>query len=262
MTYQTLRFQVDDSVAHITLDRPDEANSLNLEMARELFEVAVRCDEEPEIRAAVITGAGPMFCGGGDLKSFAAEGDGLAMHLKEVTAYLHAAITRFSSMDAPLVAAVNGAAAGAGFSIALAADIIVAASAARFVMAYTGAGLTPDGSSTYFLVRAVGLHRAKELALTNRVLAPEEALDWGIVSRVVADSELLEAAGALAAELAQGPTLALGEAKRLLTEGTVTGLETQMERETRAIARAAATADGREGVAAFLEKRSPRFTGS
>lgn len=261
MELETLRFELRDGVGHVTLNRPDAANSLNLAMARELHEVAIRCDVDAEVRAVLMTGSGAMFCAGGDLKSFAGQGAALPAHLKQVTTYLHAAISRFSWMDAPVIAAVNGTAAGAGMSLACAADLVVAARSAVFTMAYTKAGLVPDGSSSFYLARVVGLHRAMELALTNRTLSAEEACDWGIVNQVVDDAELPAAAGKLAADLAAGPTAAFGRTKRLILQGTTEGLESQMERETRGIAAAAASADGREGVQAFLEKRAPRFTG-
>ena len=138
-----------------------------------------------------------MFCAGGDLKSFADQGNGLPGHVKEVTAYLHAAISRFVWMDAPVVAAVNGPAGGAGLSLVCATDLAIAAESAKFVMAYTRAGLAPDGSSTYFLSKLIGMRRAKELALTNRTLSAAEALEWGLINRVVPDAELAAAAGEL-----------------------------------------------------------------
>ncbi len=261
MEYETILFEVRDGVAHVTLNRPDAANSLNFQMARDFFDVSVRCDVDPAVRAVLMTGTGAMFCAGGDLKSFAEQGAALPAHLLEVTANLHAGISRFSWMDPPVVAAVNGPAAGAGMSLVCAADLAVAAGSAVFTMAYTKAGLVPDGSSTFYLSRIVGLHRAMELALTNRILSAEEACDWGIVNQVVDDAELMAVAGKLATELAAGPTASFGRAKRLILEGTTEGLENQMERENRAIAAAAESADGREGVRAFLEKRPPRFTG-
>lgn len=259
MTYETMNFDVRDAVAHITLNRPDAANALNQKMAEDMFQAAVRCDVDPAIRAVVLSATGPMFCAGGDLKSFSAQGDALPAHLKQVTLSLHAAISRFSWMDPPLIAAVNGFAAGAGMSLVCAADLVICAQSARFTMAYTRAGLVPDGSSTYFLSRSVGLHRAMELALTNRVLEADEAQAWGLVNRVVPDEELEACSTKLAVELAAGPTGAFGTTKRLILEGTTETLESQMERETRGIAEAAASANGREGVAAFLEKRPPRF---
>lgn len=259
MPYTALLFEVQNSIARITLNRPDAANALNLELARDLMHAALQCDQDPAIRAVILTGAGRMFCAGGDLKSFAAQGEHLPHHLKEVTTYLHAAMSRFTRMDAPLIAAVNGTAAGAGMSLVCACDFVLAAASARFTMAYTRAGLTPDGSSTYFLPRIVGLRRALELTLTNRQLSAQEAQDWGIVTRVVPDASLMAEAEALAAQLASGATFALGAAKRLLHSGWGETLETQMEHETQSIAAVARTADAREGIAAFLEKRAPQF---
>jgi 2-(1,2-epoxy-1,2-dihydrophenyl)acetyl-CoA isomerase len=260
MEYETLLFEVRDGVAHITLNRPDAANSLNMAMAKDFHAAAMRCDVDPEIRAVLMTGTGSMFCAGGDLKSFSSE-PSLPAHLKEVTTFLHAGISRFSSMDPPFIGAVNGTAAGAGMSLVCATDLAIAARSAVFTMAYTRAGLVPDGSSTYYLSRHVGLHRAMELVLTNRVLTAEEACDWGIVNQVVDDDDLAEVAGQLATKLAAGPTASFGRAKRLILEGTNEGLENQMERETRGIADAADSEDGREGVQAFLDKRVPEFTG-
>lgn len=259
---KTLLFDVKDHVARITFNRPDAANALDLQMGSDLMHASIQASEDPAVRAVLITGAGKMFSGGGDLKSFAAQGDALPGHLKEVTAYLHAAISRFVRMDAPVIAAVNGAAGGAGMSLCLFADLVLAAESAKFTMAYTRAGLNPDGSSTYFLPRIVGLRRALELALTNRVLSAKEALEWGIVTKVVPDAELMTEAQALAQQLAAGATRALGKAKRLLHHSFSESLETQMEIEAQAIADSARTRDAREGIAAFITKRKPDFRGS
>lgn len=259
--YDTLEFDVHDGVAHITLNRPDAANALNMEMGQELLRAVLRCDEDTEVRAVLISGAGRMFCVGGDLKSFTEQGEQLPHHLKDLTTYLHAAVSRMARMDPPVVAAVHGAAAGAGLSLACASDLVVAAESARFTMAYTNAGLTPDGSSTYYLPRLVGFRRAMELALTNRQLSAQEALEWGIVTRVVPDEDLLENAAALASQLAAGATRALGAAKRLLHAGWTETLETQMENETQTIAEMASTEDAHEGIASFLEKRPAEFEG-
>lgn len=261
MEFKTLLFDIRDNVAHITLNRPNEANSINEEMGKDLMHAALRCDEDPEIRAVLISGAGKIFSGGGDLKAFSAKGDQLPYYVKEITTYLHAAMSRLTRMDAPVVAAVHGAVAGAGMSIAIACDIVVAAETTRFMVAYTRAGLTPDGSATYFLPRIVGLKRALELTLTNRMFSAQEALQWGLVTRVVPDNELLAQARAIAFQLAAGPTRAYGVSKRLLHSGWAETLETQMENESQAIANSARTADAREGITAFLEKRPPKYKG-
>lgn len=257
--YSTINLDVRDSVAEITLNRPESANALTYDLAHELHSAVLACDADPAIRALIITGSGRFFCAGGDLKDFAAKGDDMPRYLKQVTAEFHMAISRLNRMDAPVIMAVNGVAAGAGFSLALAGDLAIAAESVRFTMAYTRAGLSPDGSSTYFLPRLVGLRRAKELTLTNRTLTAQEALDWGIVNRVVPDSDLMDAARTLAAELAGGATLALGMAKRLLDSGLNASLETAMEDEAQMVAAAARTEDGRGGIAAFIEKRQPEF---
>lgn len=262
MKFEYILFDVDGGVARITLNRPQAGNALTVAMCLELMHAAIRCDEDPGIRAVLITGSGKMFSAGGDLKSFAASGGGIAPMLKEMTVYLHAATSRLARMDAPVVSAVNGAAAGAGLSLAVSADIAVAAESAKFTVAYTAVGLCPDGSSTYFLPRLIGLRRAQELMLTNRTLGAAEALSWNLVSKVVPDSDLLSEAGKLAASLAAGPTRAFGCVKRLLNESFAGTLETQMELESRGIVDMSKTRDGHEGISAFLERRRPAFTGS
>lgn len=261
MTYNSLVFEVKDGVGLIRLNRPDDGNAITMEMANELLDAALRCDEDPEVRAVVLTGSGKMFCVGGDLRSFAAQGERVSLYLKQVTQPFHAAISRFNWMDAPVVGAINGTAAGGGFSLALTTDIAIAGESAKFTMAYTKVGLAPDGSSSYFLARMVGLRRAKEMALLNPVLSASQALEWGLVNQVVADDQVLPAALEIAARLAKGPTLALGEAKRLILAGATESLESQMERESRGVAAMAGNADGQEGIAAFLDKRPPKFTG-
>src|SRR5437899_408815 len=209
-------FEVRDQVGHIMLNRPDTANAMNFELVKELEEVSLRCDEDPAVRAVLLSGAGKMFCGGGDLKAFAAQPPAqLPAYLKKVTLYLHKAIHRFARMKAPVVIAVNGNAGGGGMSLALAGDIVIAGESSRFTMAYTRVGLTPDGSSTYYLPRLIGLRRTMELALTNRTVTAREAEAMGLITRVVADGELMKHAEGLANELAHGATRAFGGVKRL-----------------------------------------------
>jgi 2-(1,2-epoxy-1,2-dihydrophenyl)acetyl-CoA isomerase len=260
--FRNLQLQIDGHVAHLTLNRPDSANSLNLELAEELNATAHRLSRDSRVRAVLISGAGRMFCAGGDLKAFAAQPEHeLGHYLERVTLNLHNAISTFSRMNPPVIAAVHGSAAGAGFSLVCACDFVIAAQTSRFTMAYTRAGLTPDGSSTYFLPRIVGLRRALELAVLNPVLSAMEAKDLGIVTRVVPDADLMKAAKSFATELAAGATLAIGGTKRLLSASAASTLESQMSLETFTISSISASKDAREGMAAFLAKRPPKFSG-
>jgi 2-(1,2-epoxy-1,2-dihydrophenyl)acetyl-CoA isomerase len=260
MSDGSVLFEVRDNVAHVTLNRPQAGNALDLEMAKQLMAVASRCEANRSVRAVLLSGAGKSFCAGGDVKVFAAQAD-LLQYLREITSYLHLAISRFAQLDAPVIAAVHGSAAGGGFSLAISCDLVIAAESATFLMAYSKIGMAPDGGSTYFLPRLVGLKRAMELALTNRVLSAREACDWGLVTEVVPADRLMTRAEVLARSLAQGPTGAFGSAKRLLHGGWKQTLETQMELESRAIAEAGGTEDGQEGIRAFLEKRKAQFGG-
>jgi 2-(1,2-epoxy-1,2-dihydrophenyl)acetyl-CoA isomerase len=230
-------------------------------LGRELFSASLELDEDPEVRCVVITGNGRAFCAGGDVKDFVDNLGRIGAHIKELTTYLHGAVSRFCRSDKPVIMAINGIAAGGGFSFALSGDLVVAAESAKFTMAYSKIAATPDGSSSYFLPRLIGLRRAMELYFTNRVLTAREALEWGLVTRVVPDAELRPAVAALAAELAQGPTKAYGAAKRLLHQSTWESLETQMELEAQAIAAAGHTEDFRAGVTAFAQKGTPTFRG-
>ncbi len=259
---KTVGFALRDNVAWITLNRPEAFNAIGLDAMQELHDIAGRCGSDRAVRAAVITGAGEKaFCAGGDVAGFAKDPARVDLLIKEMTTYFHMAISRFAWMDAPLVAMVNGVAAGAGLSLVAACDLAVAADTARFTSAYTQIGLSPDGSSTYFLSRLIGTRRAAELYLTNRTLSAQEALDWGLVNQVVAASALRETVAALAAKLAQGPTRAHGGVKKLLLMATQDSLESQMERETRQIVELSRSKDGLEGVRAFVERRKPVFSG-
>ncbi len=261
MNLETIRFNVDGPVATILLHRPDAANSFNLQMGQELLAAANRCASEPAIRAVILSAEGRMFCAGGDVGGFAAA-DNPGELLRGITTGLHAAIQRLQRMNAPLVVAVNGVAAGAGMSIALGGDFVLAAESASFTMAYTRIGLSPDGSSTFFLPRLVGPLQAKRLMLRNPMLSATEALELGLVSEVVPDAELPDAARRLAAELAAGPTLAYGAVKRLLADSLSNSLDRQLELETRMIAELANDSeDARAGIAAFLARQKPEFKG-
>lgn len=261
MPYDHLILDRAEHVATITLNRPDAFNAFNLALGREIFQAVLEVDDDPDVRCVVVTGAGKAFCAGGDVREFADNLPRIGALVKELTTYLHGAVSRLCRSDKPVVMAVNGVAAGGGLSLALAGDLVVAAESARLTMAYAKIGATPDGSSSYFLPRLVGLRRAMEFYLTNRVLSAREALEWGLVTRVVPDAELRTAVAALARELAQGPTKAFGGAKRLLHQSTWESLETQMELEAQTIAAVGRTDDFRDGVTAFVNKKTPTFRG-
>lgn len=247
-------------VARITLNRPDVGNALDIPMGRALMEAAIACDEDDSIRCVLLTGAGRLFCAGGDVLSFAEAGDQLPAFLKEITAYVHSAVARLMRMDKPVVTAINGSVAGAGVGLAILGDIAIADPQAQFALAYTGIGLSPDGGTTWLLPRLVGLRRAQELCLRNRRIGAEEAAAIGMITRVAEEGALVEEAAVVAAELANAATPALGMTRRLLLDSASASLEAQLDAESRGIAALARTAEGKEGIAAFLEKRKPDFT--
>ena len=262
MTYRNLIVERRDGVATVTLNRPDAFNALNLALGREIFDAVLELDEDRSVRCVVVTGSGRAFCAGGDVKDFVDQLPRIGAHIKELTTYLHGAVSRLVRSPKPVIMAVNGVAAGGGLSFALSGDLVIAAESARFTMAYSKIAATPYGSSSYFLPRLIGLRRALELYLTNRVLSAREAVEWGLVTRVVPDAELQTAVGALADELAAGPTLAIGGAKRLFHQSTWESLETQMELEAQAIAASGRTEDFAAGIRAFAAKQpAPPFRG-
>lgn len=260
-SYSTLLLTSNDRIAQITLNRPESANSMDMTMGQELLDAARRCEQDKNIRVVILTGAGNFFSAGGDLKAFAGFGDAISERLQELTNYLHAAISIFIRMPAPLVVAVNGAAVGAGFSLAMAGDFVLASENAKFAMAYTSAGLSPDGGASYFLPRLVGLRRAQELMIGNRRLSADEALEWGLLTRVCSADQLLADTHSLARELADGATQAFGTVKQQLLVTFSNTPEAQMALEGRAISRLASCPDGQEGINAFLSKRRPVFNG-
>jgi len=257
--FKYIKFEKQGAVAKIELNRPDAANGLNMQMASELKQAAQLCENDPELKAVVLSASGRFFCAGGDIKEMLSHGDQIGTAIKALADDLHSAISILSGMQAALIVAVNGIAAGAGFSIALIGDIVLAAESASFTMAYTRAGLCPDGSSSYFLPRLVGLRRAQELMLTNRTLSAAEACEFGLVTRVVADDELRQQANQVATDLADSARLSTAYVKKLLLASAGNNLETQMELEGQLVSQCAASPDGREGIKAFVEKRKPEF---
>ena len=253
MEYQTLLFEP-GTITRITLNRPNAANGLDDVLCAELADAAARCSEA---KVVLLTGSGRFFCAGGDLRAMAASPLGPGAFVKGIADDLHTAMQIFARMDAVLITAVNGTAAGAGFSLAVSGDLVLADESASFTMAYTRAGLSPDGGSSYLLPRLVGLRRAQELILTNRTLSAAEALDWGLVTEVAAD--LPARADQLAAEIVAGSGTANGAVKRLLRETYRNDYAEQLALEAALIAANADAADGQEGIDAFLNKRSPQF---
>jgi 2-(1,2-epoxy-1,2-dihydrophenyl)acetyl-CoA isomerase len=228
-------------------------------MSSELNQAARLCSNDPELKVVVLSASGRFFCAGGDIKEMLAHGDEVGAAVKSLADDLHSAISTLSRMQAALIVAVNGVAAGAGFSLALIGDIVLASESASFTVAYTRAGLCPDGSSSYFLPRLVGLRKAQELMLTNSTLTAQEACSLGLVTRVVTDDDLLAQADLVASDLASGARLSTAYVKKLLLASSDNDLETQMELEGELVSRCAASPDGREGIQAFVEKRKPEF---
>jgi 2-(1,2-epoxy-1,2-dihydrophenyl)acetyl-CoA isomerase len=256
--FETLTFAQSGPTTSIVLNRPDAANGMNDTMTRELSVAAALCDTAAT-KVVTLTGAGRFFCAGGDLKAMAAAPSAGAF-VKGIADDLHRALSTFARMDAVLITAINGVAAGAGFSLAVTGDLVLAADSAKFTMAYTRAGLSPDGSSSYYLPRLIGIRRTQELMLTNRTLSAAEALDWGLVTEVVPDADLAARTEALAETMAGTARPSNSAVKKLLLATYRSGIEEQMEFEGRLIAECATSTDGKEGIAAFVGKRKPEFS--
>lgn len=261
--FRAVLLEFKDGVATLRLNRPDQGNAINEEIAEDLAEAVSTIAETSGVRAIMICGNGPNFSMGGDVSLFAGTAPEQLPHkLRRMIDPYHLAIVRLTSMDAPVVAAVRGAAAGGSLGLLYAADIVVAAADARFVLGYTGLGLTSDGGNTWFLPRLVGLRRAQELFLLNNRLTAEDALEYGLVSRIVPDDAVEAEAAGIAAKLAAGPTRAYGGIRRMLRQSFETSLAEQLLAENDSIVVAFGTDDAREGIAAFVGKRRPQFKGS
>lgn len=255
--YETLLHQVDAGVVTITLNRPEALNALNAVMRRELLAAFRAAARDAEIRAIVITGAGRGFCAGADLRG----GSGEREFRRVLTAEYNPLIEAIRHAAKPVVASVNGVAAGAGVSLALAADLVIAAADARFVPAFNRIALVPDSGLTRTLVRALGRHRALEILLGERELSADEARDAGLVATVVPGDALASETRALAVRLASGPTATIGLTKRLINAAEDGTLAESLAVEAALQEVAGRGADHEEGVAAFAEKRAPDFSG-
>ncbi len=251
----------DRGVATVRLNDPGSMNALSATMAAELDTVITELSADDRVRCLVITGTGRGFCAGGDVQSFYDNRDDPDAVMRAILDGLHGAVERLLDAPFPTIAAINGVVAGAGMGVAMATDLAVAIDTAVFTMAYTGIGVSPDGSSTYFLPRLVGTRRAMEMILTNNRVTASQALELGLVNRVVPQEAFDDEVGTLAASLASGPTLAYVRARRLIRSSLASDPVTQMDAEAESIMAAATTADFREGVSAFIEKRAPVFEG-
>jgi 2-(1,2-epoxy-1,2-dihydrophenyl)acetyl-CoA isomerase len=247
----------DGAVLTITLNRPDVLNALNTAVHKALA-AALKDARHPDVRAVVVTGAGRAFCVGQDLTEFREAAGDVADRLRET---YHPNVRAIRELEKPVIAAVNGAAAGAGLSLACACDIRIAADSATFVPAFVNIGLVPDSGGSYFIARLLGPARAFEWMSSGRRLTAAEAHAWGLVSEVVEADGLPARAAARAAELAALPTCGIGMTKRLFDAAATATLAEQLEREAQLQSAATQTEDFREGVAAFLEKRAPEFRG-
>lgn len=252
---------ISGGVATLTLNRPAVLNAFDAAMARAFLERVEALAGRGDIRAILIKGEGRGFCAGGDVSQFQAGGDARAA-VEAIIQPLHAGLALLASLPAPTLACLHGPVAGAGFSLALACDLAIAADTAKFTMAYARIGATPDGSGTFHLPRLVGMKKAKELALLGEAITASEARELGLVNRVVPADALADETQALASRLAQGPTQAYARIKRLLEASQGASLAEQLEAERQAFLASTQTADFREGVEAFLAKRPARFTGA
>ena len=255
-----LRVEVDGPVATLTLDRPDSLNALTVPVKLALREALESIAGDRAVRAVILTGAGRAFCAGQDLAE-REQPDAAPLDI-EVRERYNPIIRAIRSMGQPVIAAVNGVAAGAGASLAFACDLRIAAEEARFVLAFGRIGLVPDSGATWFLPRLVGPAKAAELALVGEPLDAAEALRLGLVSRVVAGDRLMDDARAMASRLAEGAPLALALTKEALARSSTIGLDEALDGEAKLQGIAGASADHAEGLAAFKEKRPPRFTGA
>lgn len=251
-----------DGVAHIRLNRPESANGLNIELLKALHEVVMQVHGDGRVRAVLITGEGKNFCAGGDVHTFLSKGEDLPNYIRVATVYLQLVAAGLMRLNPPVVSAVQGfAAGGGGMGLVCSSDFVVAAESAKFLAGATRVAMVPDAGVSVTLTQLVGLRRATEILMLNPVITAPQAKEMGLITRVVADDRLTEEALALARQLAAGAPAALANTKRLLWSGIGQGVEAVMPEENQTQAVLSGMADAREGLAAVIEKRAPRFVG-
>jgi 2-(1,2-epoxy-1,2-dihydrophenyl)acetyl-CoA isomerase len=254
--------ELDGTLARIRLNRPEASNGLDVPLLQALYGALMRCHAEPRVRAVMLRGQGRHFCAGGDVKTFASKGEQLPDYLREATSWLQISASALMRLSAPVITLVHGfAAGGGGFGLVCASDIVLAAESAKFMLGATRVGMAPDAGVSVTLQRLVGHRRAMQIALTNPTLTAADALEIGLITRVVADDELFADGEKLARELAAGPTLALAATKRLLWDGLGRSVEEALPDEARTVSELSGTADSREGLAAVTERRAAAFEG-
>ncbi len=260
MAFSTILYDVADNVATLTFNRPEVRNAFNTVMAEEVQTALRSVERDDSVRCLIVTGAGQGFCAGQDLAALG-EHSGEVSFREHLNKTYHPIVAKLRALEKPVVAAINGAAAGAGWGMALACDLRYASETAKFRLAFSGIGLAPDSGASFFLPRMIGLGRALELAYTNDVLDANSALNLGLVNRVFPPERLLPATWELARRLAQAATRSLGLTKRAMNRALAVDLDEALDYEAYLQEIAGRTLDHREGVRAFLEKRAPQFTG-
>ncbi len=261
--YKTILAEVRENVGVITLNQPESLNALTVTMGQD-FQSAVAQLIRDDVRAIVLTGAGRAFCAGGNLRemqTIAREQGRAEAFFDEPLRLINKCILLIRQTPVPFIAAVNGAATGGGCNFALACDFVLAGESARFNQAFIKVGLTPDCGGTFILPRLIGWRRANQLLMTGEIVTAQRALEWGMINAVLPDTDLMGEALRLATELANGPTSALGRIKSLMEAGATGDYETQLELEREAQIKSGQTQDAMEGIAAFVEKRAPKFRG-
>jgi 2-(1,2-epoxy-1,2-dihydrophenyl)acetyl-CoA isomerase len=252
----------DDGVAHLRLNRPEASNGMNVPFLRALYDGVMVATGQSGLRALLLTGEGPNFCAGGDVKTFASKGEALPDYLREATAWLQNVAQGLLSLPVPVITAVHGfAAGGGGLGLVCASDIVIAAESAKFMSGAARVGMAPDAGSSATLPQLVGVRKAMEILLLNPTITAPEAVEIGLITRAVPDDDLRETALATARTVSAGAPRALGATKRLVWSGLGGRVEAQLPEEARTVSELSGTADAREGLAAVIERRSPTFTG-
>src|SRR5229473_2313347 len=243
-----------DHIATMTLNRPKSANGMSIEMMKSLYEAVMRCHRDPRVRVVLLRGAGANFCAGGDVREFASKGDEIGDFLKEVTAYLQVAVGALIRLNAIVVTEIQGyAAGGGGLGLVCASDVVVAGKSARFMAGATRVGMAPDGGTSVVLPRLIGLRRAMEMLLSNRIVGAPEALEMGLITKLAPDETLAQDCLALARTMAAGAPKAMAATKRLLWNGVGLSVEACLPEEARTVAELSASVDSREGLRAVIE---------